>query len=267
MVAAPIIRLVSGIAVLAVAGATPSALGAQDSNRNSLVIASVADASSGAPLENAEVRLVDARMAAKTDWSGEARIPNVPPGKYKFEVRHPGYAVLDVDLLVEGDSTGPVFRLASTAPVPSLEPVTVNAKQPLSSLSDFETRRAQGIGKFLTADQLAAESSRSLMSIVVHAFNGLMSAPDPEQTSRIILMTRRQNARLDLSSLPEDKRYLYESHCGVDVYLDGSQFKDDLDSIKPADLAAVEYYPMSSAPGQYRRLSESCGVLLLWSKK
>jgi carboxypeptidase family protein len=267
MVASPIIRLLSRSAVLVIAAAPTAGLNAQSSARNSLVIASVADASSGAPLENADVRLVDARMGARTDWSGEARIPNVPPGKYKFEVRHPGYAVLDVDLLVEGDSTGPVFRLASTGPVPSLQPVTVNAQQPPSPLSDFETRRAQGIGKFLTADQLAAESSRSLMSIVVQAFNGLMSAPDPEQTSRIILMTRRQDARLDLHNLPQDKRYLYESHCGVDVYLDGSQFKDDLDSIKPADLAAVEYYPMSSAPGQYRRLSESCGVLLLWSKK
>ena len=265
MGASRITSLLSAIAVLAVATA-PSGLSAQ-SSRNSLIIASVADASSAAPLENAEVRLLDARLGAKTDWSGEARIPNVPPGRYKLEVRHPGYAVLDVDLIVEGDSTGPVFRLASTSPVPSLEPVTINAKQPLSSLSDFEARRAQGIGKFLTADQLAAQSNLSLMRIVVQAFNGLMSVPDPEQTSRIILTTRRQDAPLDLNSLPIDKRFFYESHCGVDIYLDGSQFKDDLDSIKPADLAAVEYYPMSSAPGQFRRLSDNCGVLLLWSKK
>jgi hypothetical protein len=256
-------RLLSAIVALVIA-ATPSGLSAQ---KHSLVIASVADASSGAPLENAEVRLVDARMAAQTDWSGEARISEVPQGRYKFEVRHPGYAVLYVDLLVEGDSTGPVFRLASIGPVPSLEPVTVNALRPTSPLKDFETRRGQGIGKFLTADELAAQSNRSLMSIVVQAFNGLMATPDPEQTSRIILMTRRQDARLDLNALPEDKHYLYESHCGVDIYLDGSQFKDDLDTVKPGDLAAVEYYPMSSAPGQYRRLSENCGVLLLWSKK
>ena len=247
-----------------VIAATPPGVSAQ---RHSLVIASVADASSGAPLENAEVRLVDARMAARTDWSGEARISDVPQGKYKFEVRHPGYAVLYVDLLVEGDSTGPVFRLASIGPVPSLEHVTVNAQRPTSPLKDFETRRGQGIGKFLSADELASESNRSLMTIVVQAFNGLMSVPDPEQTSRIILMTRRQDARLDLNTLPEDKHYLSESHCGVDIYLDGSPFKDDLDSVKPGDLAAVEYYPMSGAPGQYRRLSENCGVLLLWSKK
>jgi hypothetical protein len=266
MDASPGIRLLSGIAALLIAAA-PSGLRAQGSARNSLVIASVADASSGAPLENAEVRLVGADMAARTDWSGEARISHVPPGKYKFEVSHPGYVVLDVDLLVEGDSTGPVFRLASTKPAPSLEPVTVNAKQPPSSLSDFEARRAQGIGKFLTADQLAAGSNQSLMSIVVHAFNGLMSAPDPEHTGRDILLTRRTNVRLDQTKLPQEQHFESEPHCGVDIYLDGSQFRDDLDAIRPGDLAGVEYYPMSSAPGQYRRLSDSCGVLLLWSKK
>lgn len=263
MDASPGIRLLSGLAALVI-GATPSGLSAQ---RNSLVIASVADAKSGAPLENAEVRLVDAGLAARTDWSGEARISRVHPGKYKFEVRHPGYAVLYVDLLVEGDSTGPVFRLASTEPVPLLEPVRVNARQPTSSLSSFETRRAQGIGKFLTADELAAQSNLSLMRVVLQAFKELMAAPDPARTSHDILMTHRADPRLDLNNLRTQEHYLYESHCGVDVYLDGSQFKDDLDAIRTGDLAAVEYYQMSSAPGQYRRLTESCGVLLLWSKK
>jgi hypothetical protein len=206
-------------------------------------------------------------MTARTDWSGEARISNVSPGKHKFEVRHPGYAVLEVELLVEGDSTGPVFRLASTEPVPSLEPPTVKAQQPPSPLRDFETRRAQGIGKFLTAGQLAARSDRSLMSIVVQAFNGLMSAPDPEQPGRNILMTRRGNARLDITTAPTDQHFLSESHCGVDIYLDGSRLSGDLDAIRPGNLAGVEYYSMDSAPGQYRRPSASCGVLLLWSKK
>jgi hypothetical protein len=260
------IRLLSGIALLVIAAA-PSRLSAQSTTKSSLVIASVADANSGAPLPDAEVKLVDANMAAKTDWSGEARIANVSPGTHKFEVRHAGYDVLEVDLLVAGDSTGPVFRLASTKPAPALQPVTVNAQPSPSYLTDFETRRAQGLGKFITADQLASQANQPLMSIVVHTFNGLMSAPDPERSGRDVLLTRRGNARLDMSALPKDQHFSNESHCGVDIYLDGSQFTDDLASIRPADLAGIEYYPMSAAPGQFRRLSDSCGVLVLWSKK
>ena len=260
------IRGYCGIGLIAVA-TLPVALRAQATPR-SLVIASVADAESGKPLENAEVMVTDAKDSARTDWTGEARIANVTAGKHTFQVRHPGYAVLAVELLVQGDSTGPVFRLASNAPpTPALEPVTVNARTQPSSLRDFETRRAQGIGKFLTADDLASQTNRPLISVLVHAFSSLMAAPDPSRTGHDILMTRRSNPRLEQSSLPSMQAYKSESHCGVDIYLNGSQYHDDLESIRTTDIAGVEYYAIASAPGEYRRPTDSCGVLLLWTKQ
>jgi hypothetical protein len=97
------------------------------------VIAGVTDAQSGAPLADAQVSVSDLNLSARTDWSGEVRIPNVGTGKHKFEIRRAGYAPLDVDLLVQGDSMGPVFRLAKagipgtagTPGTPALEPVKV----------------------------------------------------------------------------------------------------------------------------------------------
>lgn len=252
---------------LILAGALPIGLYAQGPAR-SVVIASVADADSGKPLENAEVTVSDANVSAHTDWSGEARIANVVPGKHKFQVRHPGYAALDIDLMVVGDSIGPVFRLASTAaPLPALAPVTVNAKAQPSFLKDFETRRSQGIGKFLTADDLAAQINRPLISVLVHAFSSLMAAPDPSRTGHDLLMTRRSNPRLEQSNIQPMEAYKSESHCGVDIYLNGSQFHDDLESLRTADIAGVEYYAIGSAPGEYRRPTDSCGVLLLWTKQ
>jgi hypothetical protein len=56
-------------------------------------------------------------------------------------------------------------------------------------------------------------------------------------------------------------------HCGIDVYLDNSQYLDDLEALHPSDLAGVEYYPIESAPGEYRKLTDNCGVLVLWSRK
>jgi hypothetical protein len=267
MHSSPVFRTLCGITLLTFV-VPPAGAGGQSAAGKSLVIASVADATSGAPLENAEVTLPGAKISARTDWSGEARIPNVVAGKYRFQIRHPGYAVLEVDLLVQGDSTGPVFRLVSTAPpAPALEPVTVTGKSRPSSLSEFEARRAQGIGRFLTADELAAQGNRSLINVIVHAFSGLMAAPDPARTGHDMLMTRRANARLDQNNLPANEHYQSESHCGVDIYLNGGQFHDDLESIRTTDLAGAEYYPIGSAPGEYRRLTDSCGVLLLWTRK
>ena len=47
----------------------------------------------------------------------------------------------------------------------------------------------------------------------------------------------------------------------------GAQYLDDLDGIRPSDLAVVKYYPIESAPGEYRKLTDNCGVLLLWTRK
>jgi hypothetical protein len=227
---------------------------AQTVAKTSLVIAAVADAQSGAPVADAEVRLSDVNVSARTDWSGEARIPNVALGQHKFEIRHSGYQPLDVDLLVQGDSSGPVFRLAKAAT--SLEPLKI-AGDRWSYLAEFESRRQRGRGRYLTAPELEQNQNRSLVTVLANAFGGLMSGPDQSRPGHNILLTRRSRPRL--SSV--------DAHCGVDVYLDGSQFLEDLDDLHPNELAGVEYYPVESAPSAYRKLTDNCGVLLLWSKK
>jgi hypothetical protein len=247
-------------AALAFALATPCLpVAAQTSGKTSIVIASVADAQSGAPLADAMVSLSDVNVSARTDWSGEARIPNIALGQHKFEIRRSGYEPLDIDLLVQGDSTGPVFRLVK-ATVPAgntLEPVKVAGDPGTSYLADFERRRQQGSGRFMTAAELEKKGNRSLVAVLAQSFGGLMSTPDAERPGHAILMSRRTKPRLTNADV----------HCGIDVYLDNSRYTDDLESLHPTDLAGVEYYPIESAPGEFRRPTDNCGVLVLWSKK
>jgi hypothetical protein len=229
--------------------------GGQSAGKTSLIIAAVTDAKSGAPLADAEVSLADLNVSARTDWSGEARIPNIAQGQHKFEIRRAGYEPLDIDLLVQGDSTGPVFRLAKAET--TLEPVKVAGDPSTSYLADFERRRQQGRGRYLTADDLQKKQNRSLVAVLASAFGGLMSTPDPARPGHNILMTRRTKPRLTNADI----------HCGVDMYLDNSQYLDDLEALHPTDLAGLEYYPIETAPGEYRKLSDNCGVLILWSKR
>ena len=241
------------LAVIAI-GITPAITSAQA--RTSLVIASVTDGQSGQPLADAEVKLSDVNMSATTDWSGEARIAKVAGGQHNFEIRKAGYDPLSVTLLVQGDSIGPVFRLIKTAATP-IQPVKVEADPGTTYLAEFEKRRQEGRGRFLTAGDLEKKQNRSLVQVLATAFGGLMSTPDPERAGHNLLTTRRTRPRLDRVDV----------HCGVDIYLDGSQYLDDLDAIRPTELAGAEYYPVESAPGEYRKLTDNCGVLLLWTKK
>ncbi len=228
--------------------------------RNSVVIASVTDAKSGQPISDALVTLDDLNISARTDWSGEARIAGVAAGQHNFIIVKPGYDSMVIELPVQGDSVGPVFRLlksGTATPTATLTPVTVPGDPSTSYLAEFEKRRQEGRGKYLTAADLEKKANRSLVTVLAQAFGGLMSTPDPARPAHNILMTRRTRPRLDREDV----------HCGVDIYLDGSQYNDDLEAIRPSELAGVEYYTIETAPGEYRRLTDNCGVLLLWTRK
>jgi Carboxypeptidase regulatory-like domain len=253
----PIARILTTISLVAIVSAPCQRLTAQTTAKASVVIAGVTDAQTGAPLSDAQVSVSDLNVSARTDWSGEVRIPNIAEGKHKFEIRRAGYAPLDVDLLVQGDSMGPVFRLAKAEPAgtpgtPTLEAVKVAGDPSTSYLADFERRRAQGRGRFLTAADLDKKANRSLVAVLANAFGGLMSTPDPARPGHNILMTRSTKPRLTNVDV----------HCGIDVYL-----LDDLEALHLSELAGVEYYPIESAPGEYRKLTDNCGVLVLWSRK
>lgn len=246
---------VSAAALFALVAIPCVRIDAQGAGKTSLIIAAVTDAKSGAPLADAEVSLSDLNVSARTDWSGEARIPNIAQGQHKFEIRHTGYEPLVIELPVQGDSTGPVFRLAKAST--TLEPVKIAGDPATSYLADFEKRRQQGRGRYLTAADLEQKQNRSLVAVLASAFGGLMSTPDPARPGHNILMTRRTKPRLTNVDV----------HCGVDIFLDNSQYLDDLEALHPTDLAGVEYYPIETAPGEYRRLTDNCGVLILWSRK
>ncbi len=245
--------------LVALVACIPATVSAQA--KNSVVIASVTDAKSGQPIADAQVTLDDLNITARTDWSGEARIAGVAGGQHNFIIVKPGYDSMVVALQVQGDSVGPVFRLlkSGTPPTATLAPVTVPADPSTSYLAEFEKRRQQGQGKYMTAADLEKKANRSLVTVLAQEFGGLMSTRDVERPGHNILTTRRTRPRLNGASA--------DVHCGVDIYMDGSAYSDDLEAIRPSELAGVEYYPIEAAPGEYRRLTDNCGVLILWSKK
>ena len=67
-----------------------------------------------------------------------------------------------------------------------------------------------------------------------------------------------------------------KDECGVRMYLDGIAMGQDLfETLDPRDLAGVEFYPIASAPAQYRFAAPpvhdsnglaACVVLLVWTK-
>lgn len=218
------------------------------------LVIGVADAASGAPVVNAQVRVPAVGRLVRTDWLGEARLRDIPRGRYTVEVRALGYAASDITLDATGDSLGAVFML-ERAPV-GLDTVKVTAPRVPIRLEAYEARRRMGIRRFLTDSMLQRERARDLPVLLATRLPGLSVAPGTGSLFRIV----------------------GAGGCNVAVYLDGAMYSDSsvVNALLPQDLIGVELYDMASAPPQYRRAGSmigpgvhgalACKVLLLWSK-
>ena len=239
---------------LGLALAAASALGAQ-STRGSTFVVGVADAETGQPLEGAEVILLSSYRVARTNRLGEVTMPNVFAGVQRVRVRHIGYAPLEIDVVVKGDTAGAVFRLQHV--VTRLETVTIDADWVPPKMKDVEVRRRQGIGRFIDAPQFAKEADRDFSLVAAFRFPGLMAVPDSEGHLKIA----SSRTTFSISNNKGTARLCYP-----EIYLDDILVTSIQDIIRTWDLATVEFYTGLQVPVRYRSHNYGCGVLLLWSK-
>ena len=278
-------RFTISLATLFVAA---SSLVAQ-SGRSTLSVG-VADAQSGAPIVGAEVLLPERKLVTRTDSLGQARIPGVPLGEHRVRVRLLGYSPADVRLKFEGDTTGAVFRLERSAQ--PLSEIDVRAEGVPRGLKDFEARRKQGLGRFLTESDLITDASKDFMMVASVKFPGLTLRSDTDGQQHLasartscggqsqVSAPNRGVERLGGKPGMKDGIGMREGFedmgtgscandkpCLVQVYLDNINLgESDAGLVRTWDLSGVEYYTGNSVPAQYRRKEAACGVILLWSK-
>jgi hypothetical protein len=161
------------LAVFAAIVAPAISVGAQ-SNPTSVVIVGVSDGETGEALSGTQVFLPGLSRTLQTDGLGEARFTGIPSGMHRIRIRRLGYSAVDTSLAFVGDTTGVVFRLHRTAV--TMDVVEVKAVSP--RLKDFETRRAIGTGRYLTAADLEKDASRPFGIVAMTKFPGLQYVTD-----------------------------------------------------------------------------------------
>jgi hypothetical protein len=212
----------------------------------------VIDDSARTPIAGAEVA-VDGRVT-RTDSSGRFRFSGVPQGEADVRVRSVGYREVLRVVVVPADSQEVSIGLARAAQTLSGVEISADAVPVSPFLRAFEDRRAMGIGRFLTRDQIEKVEYRRLSDVL------------------------RQLPGLGIVTAGGNKAYVASSRAGgclASVYLDGVPlFRGTLgaDPFSINDLSAtqiegVEYYAGPSLiPAQYNATSRTCAVLLLWTR-
>jgi UbiD family decarboxylase len=112
------------------------------------------------------------------------------------------------------------------------------------------------MGRFLTDSVLGKEAGRSLAQILSMRFPGIRAVALPANPTHYQLVSAHFSTSISHGA----------KNCGVDIYLDGMLYVDDVDAIFPEDVAGVEFYTITTIPPQYRLGRGTCEVVLIWSK-
>lgn len=262
-------------AALGAAVATPAAAQQPATPADSAIIAVIVlDATTSKPVEGAEVRVGDAIAATRTDFMGEARVRHPRRTSVRISIRHATYAVIDTTFAL-GDNDWQLMLAAQPA-APRLPATTVSATPtaPRPHLAGFETRRAQGRGRYITPEELAKVADRKLTDLL-GKLGGLVIDHGPQGQGRVLARSGPQSfvgsgtggSNMRGRGLGEENAGVKPGHCEVSVFLDGSLAAGiEMGTLRAANFDAVEYYTLTNMPPEFKRPGVTCGVLLLWSK-
>lgn len=247
--------------VAPVAGALAQATSARRADSITIVVTTI-DHDSRALLADADVSFGGHRPV-RTDWTGEASLTVRRGDSLSIRVAHAGYAPFDT-ALVTPDADFLQLSVALTKRAQPLAATEVIAAAPSAAvapmhpaLAGIAERRQRYKGYYVSPGQLEPlRDTRILDAIRTHipsvrldyaGGGGYMAKSNRGPTS----IQGRRN----------------QIHSEILVYIDGVyQPAPDLSNMTTAGFIAVEYYPETTVPPQFRRAGAQNGVLLLWSK-
>lgn len=155
--------------------------------------------------------------------------------------------------------------------VVAMKPVEVSAPR---MLSEFDERRVDGLGHFLTRAELAKQEARALPD-VLSQLPGLRIARADGQA----FVTSGRGVVTSLNERPQISRRFERAPnraCYADVFVDGlpmysgkpSETFFDIGSLTPVMVEGIEYYASpAQTPVKYSRPGAACGTLLIWTRK
>ena len=205
--------------------------------------------SSGSGIADVHISVPGAPVMAVSDARGEFRIANVPAGPRTVRTRRIGFRPDSVLVMVTaGRATEANVRLVATPQ--HVTPVIVTAARTSHTgrLRSFYERREKGLGRFFSAEDIAARRPRVVTDLI--------------RTIPGARLINHNGARI----------VTFRDHrCLPLVWVDGSPASTaylDPDLFTPSSLAGIEVYAgLSTVPPELTlaRGKSSCGVIALWT--
>ncbi len=213
------------------------------------------------PLGAADVSVVGIGARVVTSENGRFRLLQVPPGQYLLVVRRIGYAPTSGIVEVPPEDTLRLtYSLVRSGNM--LDTVRVKERRVTMRMLDFETRRRQAQGQFVTQEEIDRRGS-----LQVSDFLRNMRGLDVSQVTTQAFAGTQVYSRREGGGYTEGSQ---QNYCALQVLLDGivlpRNFNLDL-LPPPKQIAGIEVYSgAATVPPQFGGPDRRCGVVAVWTR-
>jgi hypothetical protein len=209
----------------------------------------VAD-STGAPIVNADVGIVSLHKLTHTDERGRFSFEKIPVGAVDVSIRRLGYTPQTIHATVS-NTLEFSFNVTLVAQPAMLDPLDVSAKRRYVAIEGFHQRRVQGIGSYVTRDEIMSRNANQLSDVL-------------RMTSGVQIVRTRSGAGLRFSSATGGRR-----DCPPTMWIDGQRAPGiEIDELPINDIEGIELYRgASTTPPQFwYGAGPSCGTVVVWTR-
>ncbi|MFI5311320.1 MAG: carboxypeptidase regulatory-like domain-containing protein [Gemmatimonadales bacterium] len=229
-----------------------------------------------APIGAAQVSIPSLGITVLSDSTGAFRMVGVPPGLQIVWVRRVGFSPVSAVLrFAAGDTLERDFAMLRNAQ--ALPEVDVKAAAPAPpKLSEFEERRKEGMGRFITREFLEKNENHRMSDIMatipgprilqgktnaawIWGGRGKISILRGSSGLDIMDVAKGAKSGLCYSAVVLDGTYVYQGNEGETLF--------DINSIEPSSVAGIEVYTSTATmPAKYNGTKNTCGLVLIWTR-
>ncbi len=231
--------------LIALVLATPGVVCAQDGALRGMV----AD-STGAPIVGADVGIVSLHKLTRTDDHGRFSFEKIPVGAVEVTVRRLGYEPQKLQATVS-NTLAFSFNVTLVPQAAMLDALDVSAKRRHIAIEGFHQRRVQGIGSYVTRDDIIARNANQLSDVL-------------RMTSGVQVVRTRSGSGIRFTSTSGGRR-----DCPPTMWIDGQRAPGiEIDELPVGDIEGIELYRgASTTPPQFTYGSGAqCGTVVVWTR-
>ena len=231
--------------VIALMLAFPEALLSQEGALRGIV----AD-SAGAPIAGADVGIASLHKLTRTDDRGRFSFEKIPLGAVEVSVRRLGYEPQKVQATVS-NTLEMSYNVTLIARPAMLDPLDVSGNRRHVAIEGFHQRRIQGIGSYVTRDDITARHANQLTDVL-------------RMTAGVQVVRTRSGSGIRFTSSPSVRR-----DCPPTMWIDGQRAPGiEIDELPIDDIEGIELYRgASTTPPQFTYGSgAACGTVVVWTR-